>query len=241
MSTNAPIPPVSPQPPKKARWLLYGCGTLVALLLVIVATVALTLWWIQRPIKPVVLSPKEKARVEAKLRELESTNLPPPAVSGSGRTALAPTPAPAPERGSRNVELPPAVAAGAPLPPKPIVLTFDDGYDDNYLNAFPTLKDHGFTGAFFVITVRADSSAFGYMTWEQIQEMAANGMEIGSHSLDHRCARGAKIFARIDLLRIGVQRGAHAGSESLAELCRDVDFTQAQFDTLRDVIVGHAG
>ncbi|MGB8643617.1 MAG: polysaccharide deacetylase family protein [Anaerolineae bacterium] len=74
----------------------------------------------------------------------------------------------------------------APLPPKPIVLTFDDGYDDNYLNVYPTLKDYGFNGAFFIITGRADSSAYGYMTWAQIQEMAANGMEIGSHSVDHR-------------------------------------------------------
>lgn len=108
-STPPAATPSGPPPRKKGRWLLYGCGGLLALLLVAVLAVVITLWWIQRPIKPVVLSPKEKARVEAKLRELESTNLPPPAVSGSGRTALAPTPAPAPERGSRNVELPPAV------------------------------------------------------------------------------------------------------------------------------------
>jgi peptidoglycan/xylan/chitin deacetylase (PgdA/CDA1 family) len=75
---------------------------------------------------------------------------------------------------------------GAPLPPKPIVITFDDGYDDNYLNAFPTLKDFGFVGSFFIISNRPDNSVPGYMTWKQIEEMAANGMEIGSHSLDHR-------------------------------------------------------
>ncbi len=74
---------------------------------------------------------------------------------------------------------------GAPLPPRPIVLTFDDGYDDNYLNAFPTLKDHGLTGTFFIITARADAGSYGYMNWAQIEEMAANGMEIGSHSVDH--------------------------------------------------------
>ena len=64
-------PPSVPAPaPKKTRWLLYGCGTLLALLLVIVATVAITLWWIQRPIKPVVLSAPEKADVEEKLQHL---------------------------------------------------------------------------------------------------------------------------------------------------------------------------
>jgi peptidoglycan/xylan/chitin deacetylase (PgdA/CDA1 family) len=74
----------------------------------------------------------------------------------------------------------------APLPARPIVITFDDGYDDNYLNAFPTLKDFRFVGSFFIITNRPDNSVPGYMTWQQIEEMAANGMEIGSHSWDHR-------------------------------------------------------
>ncbi len=75
---------------------------------------------------------------------------------------------------------------GTELPAKPIILTFDDGYDDNYTNAFPSLKDFGFSGTFFIITGRADSNAAGYLTWAQIQEMAANGMEIGGHSVDHR-------------------------------------------------------
>ena len=60
--------PSSPTPVKKTQWLLYGCGTLIALLLLIVGTVVITLWWIQRPIKPVVLSAQEKAAVEEKLQ-----------------------------------------------------------------------------------------------------------------------------------------------------------------------------
>jgi peptidoglycan/xylan/chitin deacetylase (PgdA/CDA1 family) len=75
---------------------------------------------------------------------------------------------------------------GAPLPPKPIIITFDDGYDDNYVNAFPTLKNHGLVGTFFIITHFADENLPGYMTWQQIEEMAANGMEIGAHSVDHK-------------------------------------------------------
>lgn len=75
---------------------------------------------------------------------------------------------------------------GAPLPDKPIVLTFDDGYDDNYTNVFPTLKDHGFVGTFFVIGAPLDYGSPGYMRWEHIYEMYENGMEIGNHSLTHR-------------------------------------------------------
>lgn len=74
----------------------------------------------------------------------------------------------------------------SPLPPRPIIITFDDGYDDNYLNAFPTLKDYGYVGTFFIISKFADTAAPGYMNWQQVEEMGANGMEIGSHSLDHR-------------------------------------------------------
>lgn len=54
--------------------MLWGCGGLIALLLIIVATVAITLWWLQRPIKPVVLSEKEKATVEQKLERVSGSS-----------------------------------------------------------------------------------------------------------------------------------------------------------------------
>jgi len=76
---------------KKTRWLFYGCGTLSALLLVIVGMVVITLWWIQRPIKPVVLSAQEKAAVEEKLQHLGGVNAPAPAPN-LGAKAGAPPP-----------------------------------------------------------------------------------------------------------------------------------------------------
>jgi hypothetical protein len=79
---NQPTPPATvppstpsaatPAPPRSKRGcLIYGCGTLVALALIIAATVAITIWWIQRPIKPVVLTQKEKAVVDEKLRYVD--------------------------------------------------------------------------------------------------------------------------------------------------------------------------
>jgi hypothetical protein len=65
-SAMGPAGPGTPVP-KRRPLLLYGCGALLALLLIIVATIAITIWYLQRPIKPVVLSPTEKATVEAKL------------------------------------------------------------------------------------------------------------------------------------------------------------------------------
>jgi hypothetical protein len=71
IQSSQPAPsPAKPPPGKKRPWILYGCGSFFALLLLIVLTVVITLWWIQRPIKPVVLSQKEKAKVEEKLQRL---------------------------------------------------------------------------------------------------------------------------------------------------------------------------
>ena len=83
--------PAPAQAPKRRPWLLYGCGGLLALLFVVVATVALTVWWVQRPIKPVVLSAAEKATVEEKLQHLGGA-------AGDGSRAVAPaTPGVKPE------------------------------------------------------------------------------------------------------------------------------------------------
>ncbi|NIV37881.1 MAG: polysaccharide deacetylase family protein, partial [Anaerolineae bacterium] len=46
---------------------------------------------------------------------------------------------------------------GKPLPPKPIILTFDDGYANAYTEAFPLLQQYGFAGTFFVISEPVDA------------------------------------------------------------------------------------
>jgi len=78
-----------------------------------------------------------------------------------------------------------ALNRGRSLPDNPIVLTFDDGYADNYTNAFPLLRKYGFTATFFVLTGFVDERRPGYLTWEQISKMSRAGMEFGSHSKDH--------------------------------------------------------
>ncbi|MGQ9682803.1 MAG: polysaccharide deacetylase family protein [Anaerolineae bacterium] len=82
-------------------------------------------------------------------------------------------------------ELAQHLAEGRPLPEKPIVLTFDDGYEDAFLYAFPLLRQYGFRGTFFVITQYLDQGLPGYLSWEQAALMLANGMEIESHSVSH--------------------------------------------------------
>ena len=69
------------------------------------------------------------------------------------------------------------------LPSKPVILTFDDGWEMGYKTAFPILKKYGYTATFFVF-----SNGIGrkhYLTWEEINEMQNAGMTIGGHSKSH--------------------------------------------------------
>ena len=77
------------------------------------------------------------------------------------------------------------LAIGTALPDKPIVLTFDDGYIDNYTNAFPLLQKYSMLGTFFVLTGPADDGEPTYLSWDMIQEMNNAGMDIQLHSRDH--------------------------------------------------------
>ncbi len=86
-----------------------------------------------------------------------------------------------------------ALQRGTPLPEKPVVLTFDDGYSDNYVNAFPIMQQEGFVGTFFVITEVTEQRNVDYMTWEQVVEMKEAGMEIGSHTRTHPSLPGMSV------------------------------------------------
>jgi hypothetical protein len=66
---------------------------------------------------------------------------------------------------------------------KPIVFTFDDGYDDAYTQAMPILQKYGFTGTFYIIRNYVGKPE--YLTKAQIDKMSDAGMEIGSHTLSH--------------------------------------------------------
>lgn len=98
----------------------------------------------------------------------------------------------------RLMDLTYALESGAPLPDKPIVLTFDDGYMDNYQNAFPVLRNYRFPATFNIITQYSDDNKPGYLTWQQIGEMARAGMEIGSHTANHPDLRNKSSAGLVD-------------------------------------------
>lgn len=72
---------------------------------------------------------------------------------------------------------------GAPLAPRSVILTFDDGYRDNYQYVYPLLQKYGFHGTFFIIPNLAGLP--DYMTWDMIRELRDAGNTIGSHTLTH--------------------------------------------------------
>ncbi len=70
------------------------------------------------------------------------------------------------------------------VPEKALVLTFDDGYLDNYVEAFPILKELDFKATIFIITDLVGKVP-GYMNIEQLKELQANKIDIESHTVFH--------------------------------------------------------
>ena len=81
-------------------------------------------------------------------------------------------------------ELIDALEGKGTLPERPILITFDDGYIDNYQCAFPILKKHNMKAIIFLISEYV-SLYPNYLTWEQLAEMQGAGIEFGSHTVDH--------------------------------------------------------
>lgn len=97
---------------------------------------------------------------------------------------------------------------GYPLPEKPIILTFDDGYRDAYEIVFPMLLKHGFTGTFFVLATPAHFEHPDYLTWAQMKEMSDAGMDIEAHGRDHVDLRG-RSYDYLVYQILGIQEAIH--------------------------------
>ncbi len=69
------------------------------------------------------------------------------------------------------------------LPPRSVILSFDDGYADNYLYALPLLQRFGLKATFFIATGFTGQN--DYLSWANLREMVAAGMEIGGHTIAH--------------------------------------------------------
>ena len=74
------------------------------------------------------------------------------------------------------------------LPERPAIISFDDGWEDQFQYAFPLLQKYRFSATFFVVSDYIDRENF--ITSEQLRLLAAANMEIGSHTRSHPTLTG---------------------------------------------------
>jgi peptidoglycan/xylan/chitin deacetylase (PgdA/CDA1 family) len=81
--------------------------------------------------------------------------------------------------------------SGGPLPERPVLITFDDGYEGVHRHGLPVLAKHGFAATLFVSTgwIKGAYDTGGgldaMLSWAQVRELAAEQVEIGGHSHTH--------------------------------------------------------
>lgn len=116
------------------------------------------------------------------------------------------------------------------LPKKPIMLTFDDGYYNNYLYAYPLLKKYkckavispiGYYSDLYSKSTDAPSPSYSHCTWKQLKEMQNSGcVEIQNHSYNMHSQNG----------RLGIKQKNGESSEEYKEvITQDISKAQNRF------------
>lgn len=87
------------------------------------------------------------------------------------------------------------IKSGTEIPINSVIITLDDGFEDNYLNAFPILKKHNIPATIFLTTgqlgltntwmTNRDFPERSMLNWYQIQEMSQHDIEFGAHTINH--------------------------------------------------------
>ena len=72
---------------------------------------------------------------------------------------------------------------GAALPPRPVILSFDDDWESQYRYAVPLLRKYGYTATFYIWVVVVGRKH--HMTWDEVRDLPKEGMQLGCHTLTH--------------------------------------------------------
>jgi len=78
-----------------------------------------------------------------------------------------------------------ALEYGAPLPRRPVLITFDDGYRDVLWNAAPLLHRLHMPATAYVVTGRVSGADSSFLTWDELRQLQEMGFDIGSHTVHH--------------------------------------------------------
>ena len=87
--------------------------------------------------------------------------------------------------------------------PKSILLTFDDGYDDFYTDAYPILKEFNYPATVFIPTGLMNNT--GYLYWDKISEMAGNRILFANHTWSHKNVKTKEDVLKMEISTADVQ------------------------------------
>jgi len=68
-----------------------------------------------------------------------------------------------------------------PFPRNAVLITFDDGYKNNFTDAYPILRSFGFPAVIFISP--AQTGQPGYLTWDEVHQLQKGGIAFGSHGM----------------------------------------------------------
>ncbi len=130
-----------------------------------------------------------------------------------------------------------ALERGAKLPPRPVAITFDDGYRDVLWYAAPLLHRLHMPATAFVITGRIDGPDPSFLTWPELSRLEALGIAIGSHTVHHlELTRLSAAEARYEL-----DASRHALQKHLHQPVRWFAYPAGRFDRSTEQLVRSAG
>ncbi|PWU20659.1 MAG: hypothetical protein C5B48_12220 [Candidatus Rokuibacteriota bacterium] len=139
------------------------------------------------------------------------------------------------------------LSSGTARPQRSVVITLDDGFRDNYEQAFPTLQQLGAPATIFLTVsyIGTDhlptltNTAFvpRPLTWEHVREMHASGIEFGSHTLTH------PMLSRVplDVARREIADSRHALEDKLGTPAPFFCYPRGDFNEAVRRIVGEEG
>ena len=132
---------------------------------------------------------------------------------------------------------------------RPVVITFDDGYQDNYLHAFPVLREYHLPATIFVVTDyidqgvtprhdRAPGHGKSFLSWEQIHAMQGSGLiTFGSHTCSHH---DLPDLSRV-LARREITRSREILEDRLGAPVRWFAYPRGAYGTEHETLVAEAG
>ena len=131
------------------------------------------------------------------------------------------------------------------LPPRSVVITFDDGFESVYSHAFPILSEYNFSATIFLVSDYCGGQnnwpnqpalvpPQRLMRWSQIQEMDRHGIEFGGHTLSHPWLNRLTVNQVV----LEVQESKAAIEDKLGHAIEHFAYPYGQFNDVIKTMVG---